>query len=163
MSDVPINPSPSSRRRSSSRLLRIVDGMTFSCALGGSLSLIALLALLVGVIWYSAYPAISEFGLGFLTSSVWNPVTHVFGAWPYIYSTLITSAIALLISFPVSLGSALFLVKLAPKTRFPVPARLVWWRKPSRPKPAKTPTKPEAGPAPTGQESTRYVSSLPNR
>ncbi len=56
-----------------------------------------------------AMPAISEFGLGFLTSSSWNPVNSQYGVWPAIYGTLVSSFIALAISVPIGLGVAIFL------------------------------------------------------
>jgi len=58
--------------------------------------------------------SIHAFGLGFLTSSTWNPVTGDFGALSSIYGTLVSTAIALLIAVPLSVATALFLVKLAP-------------------------------------------------
>jgi phosphate transport system permease protein len=56
-----------------------------------------------------AVPAIQEFGLGFLTSSSWNPVKSEYGVLPAIYGTVISSFIALLISVPIGLGVAIFL------------------------------------------------------
>lgn len=61
-----------------------------------------------------AWPAISKYGLGFLTSSVWDPVKDEYGGLVMIYGTLMTSAIALLIAVPVSFGIALFLTELSP-------------------------------------------------
>lgn len=68
-----------------------------------------LLSLVVG-----AWPAIEKYGLGFFTSSVWDPVAEEFGGLVMIYGTLATSAIALLIAVPVSFGIALFLTELSP-------------------------------------------------
>lgn len=62
----------------------------------------------------ASMPAIRAFGAQFLTSSTWDPVKHVFGAWPFIYGTVVSSIIALLIAVPVSLGLAIFLADLAP-------------------------------------------------
>ncbi len=62
-------------------------------------------------------------GFGFLTGINWNPVTgrESFGVLPYILGTLVTSGIALLIGVPLSLGIAIFLVEMAPRTvRIPV-------------------------------------------
>jgi phosphate transport system permease protein len=59
-------------------------------------------------------PALEEFGWSFITSSSWNPVTQKFGALPAIYGTLMTSAIAMLIAIPVSLGIAIFITELCP-------------------------------------------------
>jgi phosphate transport system permease protein len=73
-----------------------------------------LLALLV-VLNVDALPSIKQFGLSFLTSSVWNPVEQIFGALPSISGTLVTSVIALLLAVPISLGAAIFLVEVAPR------------------------------------------------
>ncbi len=56
-----------------------------------------------------AMPAIQEFGLGFLTTSSWNPVSKQYGVWPAIYGTVVSSFIALGISVPIGLGVAIFL------------------------------------------------------
>jgi len=58
--------------------------------------------------------SIRQFGFGFLTSSQWNPVKGEYGALPFIYGTVVSSLIALLISVPLSLGIAVFLVEQAP-------------------------------------------------
>jgi phosphate transport system permease protein len=75
------------------------------------------LLLLVGIIislFVGAMPAIREFGLGFFTSTEWDPVQLKFGGLVMIYGTLMTSFIALLIAVPVSFGIALFLTELSP-------------------------------------------------
>src|SRR5579864_2517264 len=75
------------------------------------------LALLSGVILalvIGSVPAFSTFGLSFVTSEVWNPVTEKFGALAPVYGTLVTSAIAMLIAVPVGLMIAFFLTKLCP-------------------------------------------------
>ncbi|MGF1539043.1 MAG: phosphate ABC transporter permease subunit PstC [Pleurocapsa sp.] len=56
-----------------------------------------------------AMPAVSKFGLGFLTTSSWNPVSGQYGVLPAIYGTIVSSFIALLISVPIGLGVAIFL------------------------------------------------------
>jgi len=77
-------------------------------------SLLVIAALLVGELLVGSADARQKFGFGFLTSSKWNPVTEDFGALPFIYGTVVTSALALLISIPLGLGSAIFLSELAP-------------------------------------------------
>ncbi|MBC7954721.1 MAG: phosphate ABC transporter permease subunit PstC [Cytophagales bacterium] len=75
------------------------------------------LALLAGIIvslFIGAMPAIREFGLGFLTSTDWDPVQNKYGGLVMIYGTLMTSLIALVIAVPVSFGIALFLTELSP-------------------------------------------------
>jgi phosphate transport system permease protein len=82
------------------------------------LSAIAVLVLLAGVILallHGSLPAWHAFGLDFLTSQSWNPVTEKFGALPAIYGTLVTSLIAMLIGVPVSLGIAFFLTEICPQ------------------------------------------------
>ena len=59
-------------------------------------------------------PAFREFGLGFFTTQIWNPVTEKFGAAAAIFGTLVTSAIAMAIAVPVGLGIAIFLTELCP-------------------------------------------------
>lgn len=76
------------------------------------------LALLAGILislFVGAYPSIQAFGLKFLVSDSWNPVTEKFGALVPIVGTLATSVIALLIGIPVSFGIALFLTELSPR------------------------------------------------
>lgn len=60
--------------------------------------------------------SIKQFGLKFLVSMNWNPVTGEFGALSSIYGTLVSTAIALILAVPLSLVIALFLVELAPLT-----------------------------------------------
>ncbi|MBI5301630.1 MAG: phosphate ABC transporter permease subunit PstC [Chloroflexi bacterium] len=55
-----------------------------------------------------------KFGLGFLWSNDWDPVREEFGALPFIYGTLLTSVLALLMAVPVGVGIAIFLAELAP-------------------------------------------------
>jgi phosphate transport system permease protein len=58
--------------------------------------------------------SIKQFGFSFLTSREWNPVRGQFGALPFIYGTVVSSAIAVLIAVPLSVGIAVFLVEQAP-------------------------------------------------
>src|SRR5215469_11772918 len=70
--------------------------------------------LIVYVLWVDSAPARHKLGFGFLGSSDWNPVTEQFGGLPFIYGTILTSVLALLISVPLGLGSAIFLSEMAP-------------------------------------------------
>ncbi|MGE0352684.1 MAG: phosphate ABC transporter permease subunit PstC [Gemmatimonadales bacterium] len=75
--------------------------------------------ILLGFLVYELYTgsrlAIGEFGLGFITSSTWDPVAERFGAMPLIFGTLVSSALALLIAVPLSLGVAIYLTEFAPQ------------------------------------------------
>ena len=77
------------------------------------LTLLLLLGIMASLV-AGAWPSISKYGLGFLTSSVWDPVQDEYGGLVMIYGTIATSIIALLIAVPVSFGIALFLTELSP-------------------------------------------------
>jgi phosphate transport system permease protein len=81
----------------------------------GAVSVPILLAFLVFELWQGSRLAIAKFGLGFASSSVWDPVTEEFGAFPLIFGTLVSSLIALVIAVPLSLGVAIYLTEFAPK------------------------------------------------
>lgn len=104
-------PSPPRAPMISGRLAdRLFGGLA---RLAAMLTLALLVAIMVSLV-FGAWPAIHEYGLGFLTSSVWDPVQNQYGGLVMIYGTLATSAIALLIAVPVSFGIALFLTELSP-------------------------------------------------
>ena len=63
----------------------------------------------------SSMPSIQKFGLGFIIGKEWDPVLDKYGALPYIFGTLFSSLIALLISLPLSVGVAIFLSEIAPR------------------------------------------------
>jgi phosphate transport system permease protein len=62
-----------------------------------------------------AQPAISEFGLKFITTNDWNPVAKRFGAAPFLYGTVVTSFIALILAAPLSIAISIYLTELAPR------------------------------------------------
>jgi phosphate transport system permease protein len=77
----------------------------------------AVLLLLGGVIAsliVGSMPAIKAFGLNFLSTEVWNPVTEKFGAMAPVYGTIVTSLIAMAIAVPSAFGIAIFLTELCP-------------------------------------------------
>jgi phosphate transport system permease protein len=83
-------------------------------ALFFAISLLAIALLLVFQLVIRSAPAREKLGFGFLTSTAWNPVTEEFGALPFIYGTVVTSLVAMLVSVPLGLGAAIFLAELAP-------------------------------------------------
>jgi phosphate transport system permease protein len=85
--------------------------VTFAAAVTVLLILGGVIAALVE----GALPALSAFGLNFVTTQSWNPVTEKFGALAPIYGTLVTSLIAMLIGVPVSILMAIFLTELCPR------------------------------------------------
>ena len=75
---------------------------------------LVLAAGLVAALTGESWAAMRTFGLRFLMTSHWDPVAGEFGALPFIYGTLVSSLLALLIAVPLSLGAAIFLAELAP-------------------------------------------------
>jgi phosphate transport system permease protein len=90
---------------------RLFRGLTFAFA-GGVLLLLGAMFL---TLWRASAPALEAFGWGFLASAEWNPVTERFGALAAMGGTLLSTAVALAVAVPVSLGIALFLAEIAPK------------------------------------------------
>src|SRR5947209_1487384 len=90
------------------------DEAAYAFTLLFAVSILAITVLLVGQLWIHSSPAKEKFGLAFLTRSMWNPVTDQFGALPFIYGTVVTSFLALLISVPLGVGAAIYLSELAP-------------------------------------------------
>ncbi len=89
----------------------VYHGVSLLLALGVVVTLIAVVAMMVGTAW----PAIGRYGLGFFTSTVWNTSTNAFGALPFIVGTLATTALALIVAVPISIAIALLLVEYTPK------------------------------------------------
>ncbi len=89
----------------------VFSGLVFLAAF----SIIILMALMVYKLAQVAMPSIREFGLGFISSSEWDPVKEVFGAEPFIYGTIVSSLLALIMAVPLSLGIAIFLSQFAPR------------------------------------------------
>ena len=102
------------QRRKFSGHPHIADRVFSNLTLVFALVIVGLLVGVIVVLSLDALPAISRFGLSFLSSSAWDPVREAFGALPAIYGTLLSSVIGLVIAVPISLGAAIFLVELAP-------------------------------------------------
>lgn len=77
-------------------------------------SVVLITALVVVELWQGSVLPRHKFGLAFLRTSTWDPVFEDFGALPFIYGTLVTSALALFIAVPLGIGAAIFLAELAP-------------------------------------------------
>jgi phosphate transport system permease protein len=77
-------------------------------------SVVFITALLVYELWVSSVLPRHKFGLSFFVTRVWDPVFDNFGALPFIYGTVVTSAVALLLAVPLGIGASIFLAELAP-------------------------------------------------
>jgi phosphate transport system permease protein len=97
------------------RRFRLGDGIFRGVTLIAASTVLVLLVGVIVALVHGSLPAWRVFGLEFLTSERWNPVTEKFGALPAIYGTLVTSFIAMLIGVPVSLGIAFFLTEICPE------------------------------------------------
>lgn len=77
--------------------------------------LLSLVLIMVYEMLRQSLPSIEKFGWGFITSQAWDPVQDDFGALPFIFGTLYSSLLALIIALPLSVGIAVFLSEFAPK------------------------------------------------
>ena len=77
-------------------------------------TLVLLVLAMVAAMTWTALPSFMTFGWRFLVTSTWDPVAEVFGALPFIYGTLVSSLLALLIAVPLGMGAAIYLAELAP-------------------------------------------------
>ncbi len=77
-------------------------------------SVVLITILLVYELWIGSVLPRHKFGLRFLVTQVWDPVMDDFGALPFIYGTVVTSAVALLMAVPLGIGASIFLAELAP-------------------------------------------------
>ncbi len=100
---------------------RLPDAAFRWIALAAALAIVGLIALVGWELYRGAGQAITRFGVGFLGSSTWDPVTDRYGAWPFIFGTLVSSGIALAIAVPLGVATALYLTEFAPvRLRQPV-------------------------------------------
>lgn len=81
-----------------------------------SLSIIAILGLIIYELGNKSKLSIAAFGFKFFTGSTWDPVSGVFGALPFIYGTIVSSLLALLIAVPLALGVAVFVTEMCPRS-----------------------------------------------
>src|SRR5690242_15312741 len=74
---------------------------------------------IVGLIFFELVSqsrlSMSKFGFSFLVKQIWDPVAEDFGALPFVYGTIVSSILGLLIAVPLSVGTALFLTELCPR------------------------------------------------
>ena len=87
-----------------------MDRLFRVAAAGSALLVPVLLAAFLIQLGWGSFPAWREFGPGFIIGTDWDPVANSYGALPAIVGTLLTTALALLISIPPAFVTALFLV-----------------------------------------------------
>src|SRR5262249_24758971 len=79
-----------------------------------ALVVILFVLLIVALLLLQAWPAIRGLGISMVTSSDWDPTHDQFGGLPFIYGSLVTSLLAMLLAVPLGVGTATFLAEVAP-------------------------------------------------
>src|SRR5271169_895653 len=90
------------------------DDIAHVVTLIAAATLLLIAVLLVYQLWVLSAESRAKFGWSFFVTQNWDPVAGDFGALPFIYGTLVTSAVALAIAIPLGVGAAIFLAELAP-------------------------------------------------
>ncbi len=98
-------------RGSSALMDRTFRWLMFGCAL----SIFGIVALIAYELILRSQPSLHRFGFGFFFSSAWDPVSGQYGAFPFIYGTLVSSAVALVIAVPLAIGVAVFVTEMCPR------------------------------------------------
>jgi phosphate transport system permease protein len=103
---------------SSAAQSKFLSGDTlFRVALASCASLILLIVIaMIVVMTKTSWLSISQFGMGFLYGTTWDPIKSEFGALPFIYGTVVSAILAVLIATPLSIAVAIFFVEQAPKS-----------------------------------------------
>ncbi len=96
------------------RRLRSGDQIAHVVTLIFAAGVILLTSTIVYELWVNSALSRRQFGWNFFVTRTWDPIFQQYGALPFIYGTLVTSALALLIAVPLGLGAAIFLAELAP-------------------------------------------------
>jgi phosphate transport system permease protein len=89
------------------------DQFAYTLTLVCAASIFLVTCLLVYELWSGSALSRHKFGWNFILSGTWDPVTETFGAVPFMFGTVVTSLLALLISVPIGLGAAIFLAEMA--------------------------------------------------
>lgn len=105
---------PTGRVSAFRQRLRSGDDIAYLITLTCALTILAVTGLLVYELFINSALPREKFGWSFLTGSTWDPVAGEFGALPFIYGTVVSSTLALLIGIPLGVGAAIFLAELAP-------------------------------------------------
>ena len=94
---------------------RLADSTFASLMLVCALSIFAIVLFIAVILILRSKLSLAQFGFKFFASQTWDPVSGDFGAFPFIFGTLATSFLALLMAVPLALGVAVFLTELCPR------------------------------------------------
>ena len=104
---------PRSRVSAFTARLRAGDSFAYTVTLVCAASIFLVTCLLVYQLWVGSDLSRHKFGWNFILNGTWDPVQENFGAVPFMFGTITTSLVALLISVPVGTGAAIFLASEA--------------------------------------------------
>ncbi len=107
-------PEPSRRAQAFLKKLQSGDEIAHLITLLFALSTLLITGLLVFELYVNSAAPRQQFGWHFLVTSIWDPVSNQFGALPFIYGTVATTIVSLLIAIPLGVGGAIFLAEFAP-------------------------------------------------
>jgi len=106
---------PSAGPRAFVQRLRQGDEVAHVITLTFAALILLITSLLVYELWINSHLSRTKFGLSFFWTQIWDPISGDFGALPFIYGTLVTSVVSLVIAVPLGLAAAIFLAELAPR------------------------------------------------
>ena len=109
-----VSAAPAHRLEDFARRLRSGDQIAYTITIVAAFSIFLITCLLVYDLWINSALPRHRFGWNFVSGQTWDPVAEQFGALAFIFGTVVTSTLALLLSVPVGLGAAIFLAELAP-------------------------------------------------
>jgi phosphate transport system permease protein len=107
-------PAPQGRARAFAARFRGGDEIAHLLTLIFAASIVLITSLLVYELWVNSLVSRRAFGWRFFVTSVWDPVFGHFGALPFLYGTIVTTVVSLIIAVPLGVGAAIFLAELAP-------------------------------------------------
>jgi phosphate transport system permease protein len=114
--------SPDSQQESQSPLAKLRSGESVfadaafrSVAIACAVAVLAIVGLILYELIAQSHLSIQKSGLSFLRKTIWDPVAEDFGALPFIYGTIVSSFLGLLIAVPLAVGTALFLTEICPR------------------------------------------------
>lgn len=116
---------PAARNRLRERESGFADGTFRSLVIMCAAAVLAIVGLIVFELISQSHLSLDKFGFQFLVKSIWDPVAEDFGALPFIYGTLVSSLVALLLAVPLAVGTALFLTEICPRMIRPTLSLLV--------------------------------------
>jgi len=94
---------------------RFWDGLFHLVVLACALCVLALVGIIIYELTTRSQLSLKAFGWKFFFASEWDPVNERFGAWPFVYGTLVSSLLALLLAVPLGLGVAMFITEMCPR------------------------------------------------